>query len=138
MLSDMSVSPGVTSPSSSPEPGRGAFTLCPCGWDDALLVSDELVEHQSSFPWVDVPVASSGFLEGAVSSSSAANRLDFAVVGTFGFPAIDVRLVPRFDRVKEEGLEKMTFFFFADEDEEGVTDSSVCLTGILTGREVAR
>ena len=121
MLSGMSVSPGVTSPSSSPGPGRGAFTLCSPGWDDALLVSDELVEHQRSFPWINVPVASSGFLEGAVFSSSAANIQDSAVVGTFGFPVIDVRLVPRFDRVKEEGLEKMIFFFFVDEDEEGVT-----------------
>ena len=76
------------------------------------------------------PFVSRGSLEGVGPfSSNTENGLDFAVVGAFESPAVDVLLVPVLDMVQEQGLETSSCFFF--EDEEGVTHSRACLTGML-------
>ena len=129
MLSGTSALPGVTSPSSALGSGREGFTPCFFGWNNALLIYMELVEHPGSFARVNCHVASSGLFEGAgFISSSTANGLVSAVVGAFGFPA--VWLVPRLD-LKEEDFGNITVFFFVDE--EDVTHFLVCLAGILIG-----
>ena len=90
------------------------------------------MESPGSLPRIDCPATSSGLLEGVGSfSPSAENGLVSAIVGASGFPAVDVRLVPRLDTVEEKGFENLVFFFF--EAEEGVTHSPECFPGILIG-----
>ena len=113
MLSGISASPGVTSFSSSGVERAG--------------ISPFLYHERDDAP---PPFVSRGSLEGVGPfSSNAENGLDFAVVGAFGPPAVDVLLVPVLDMVQKQGLETSRCFSFGDE--EGVTHSRACLTGIL-------
>ena len=68
------------------------------------------MEHTRSFPWVNFPATSNKLLDGAGFFSSVPQILDSAVDGAFGSPAVNVRLVPRLDMVKEKGLEKLSFY----------------------------
>ena len=59
--------------------------------------------------------------------------IDSAVVGAFGSPAVYVRLVPRLDMVKEEGLEESTFSCFRGQRWCNSLSCLLDLAGILTG-----
>ena len=81
-------------------------------------------------PVFDCSLAFSRLLEGVGSfSPRAENGLVSATAGASRFPAADVRLMPRLDTVKEEGLEKIVFFSFEAKDR--VTHSPDSFPGIL-------
>ena len=63
-------------------------------------------------------------------STSTENGLVSVSAGASGFPAVDIRLVPRLDSVEEGGFKNLTFFCF--EAEDGVT-LSLDFPGKFTG-----
>ena len=112
MLSGTSASSGVHSSSILPGFGREGLSPCSTGQGDALRVSIGLMVYTGFFPWVDVTLTPNGLLKSAgFVFSSAANRLEFAMIRAFGSPVVDVRLVPRLDVITEESLEKTCFIF---------------------------
>ena len=61
------------------------------------------------FSRIDSPFACSGLLGGEGAFSPSTENGFVYVAGTSGFPAVDVRLVPRLNSVEEAGFEN--FFF---------------------------
>ena len=63
-------------------------------WSGALPISSGSLDRTGSFSWVNVSVVFSGLERARSFYSSATHGFGSAVVGAFGSPAVDVRLVP--------------------------------------------
>ena len=79
------------------------------------------MESSGVLPRIDFLSASSRLLGGKGAFSPSTENGSVSVAGASGFPAVDVRLVPRLDSFEEAGFENFTFFFL--EAGEGVTHS---------------
>ena len=87
------------------------------------------MKSPGSLSRIDCPATFSRLMEGVGSfPSSAKNRSICAIVVASGFPAVDVRQLPRLETIEEQGFENSTFSF---EAEESVTHSPDCFPGIL-------
>ena len=105
MLSGISASLGVTSPSSSSRFGGDGIILCCPGRGDALVVSTGWLGSSGSLSRIDFSFTSSGLPGGLGIFSPSTENGVISAARVSGFPAGDFRMVPWLKSVEEVGFE---------------------------------